>query len=201
MGKLGRLPGSCFGAPDATRSAGNALGLKHTPPGIFTLLLESAESHETHPRRARPGSAGRRTRPKHLTPTLGKWHSAAQTLARLNLKSPPPTRKKKHERNGAGKAAGGTSVFPWGTFKKWNYPCSLVVLSKHPFFFTAPHKGPFDIFLMESAKPTFGSGRPPPPFLHHTTPSRNTRVGFKRTKLPSKLHVPREPGFPSNVLV
>lgn len=37
-------------------------------------------------------------------------------------------------------------------FKKYNYPHSLVKLSKHPFFFTAPHKEPFDIFLMESAK-------------------------------------------------
>lgn len=48
-----------------------------------------------------------------------------------------------------------------------NYPCSLLVLSKHPFFFTAPHKGPFDIFLMESAKPTFGSKRPPFPAPHN----------------------------------
>lgn len=72
-------------------------------------------------------------------------------------------------------------------FKKWNYPCSLVVLSKHSFFFTAPHKGPFDIFLMESAKPTFGSNTPPPLlFLQHTTLSRNTQVGFKQTNSPTK---------------
>lgn len=57
---------------------------------------------------------------------------------------------------------------------------------------------------MESAKPTFGS-KYPPPFLHHTTLSRNTQVGFKHTNLPIKLPVPHEPSkkkkFPLNVLV
>lgn len=52
-------------------------------------------------------------------------------------------------------------------FKRQNYPCSLVPLSKQPFFFTAPHKEPFDIFLMESAKPTFGSRHLPFPATHN----------------------------------
>lgn len=45
---------------------------------------------------------------------------------------------------------------------------------------------------MELAKPTFGS-KHPPFFLHHTTLSRNTQVGFKQTNLPTKLPVPHEP--------
>lgn len=100
--------------------------------------------------------------------TLAKYthaHTQTHTLTPLNVKSPLP--KKAYKQNGAGMAAGGTSMYPRGTFKKWNYPCSLVVLSKHPFFFTAPHKGPFDIFLMESAKPTFGSRHPPFPAPHN----------------------------------
>lgn len=83
-------------------------------------------------------------------------------------------------------------------FKKWNYPCSLVVLSKHPFFFTAPHKGPFDIFLMESAKPTFGSNTPPhpppPPFPATHNPVKKHTSWLQTDKLSHQsCAVPHEP--------
>lgn len=82
-------------------------------------------------------------------------------------------------------------------FKKWNYPCSLVVLSKHSFFFTAPHKGPFDIFLMESAKPTFGSNTPPPPFPATHNPVKKHTSWLQTDKLSHQsCAVPHEPYKP-----
>lgn len=77
-------------------------------------------------------------------------------------------------------------------FKRRNYPCSLLPLSKQPFFFTAPHKEPFDIFLMESAKPTFGSKHLPFPATHNPLKRRTHKLAAN-SNLSTKLPGPHEP--------
>lgn len=85
----------------------------------------------------------------------------------------------------------GQECIPGACFKKWNYPWSLVVFSKHLVFFTAPHKGPFDIFLMESASKHLAACTPL--FLHHTALSTNTQAAFKQPNSSAEPPVPNEP--------
>lgn len=108
-----------------------------------------------------------RVAPRYMAHTTRTLHTS--------LSAAPPN--KAHEQRGAEQERQqvGLACVLGAHFKKWNYPCSLVVLSKHPFFFTAPHKEPFDIFLMESAKPTFGGKRhPPTPLSCNTQPRQET---------------------------